>query len=403
MTITITRTQPNASCRRVGLSLAKQSGRVLIRRIQADSLFANTAIQPDQEVVSVNGNPVKKLPVQQVVELLQQHPTVTLVAKTEEDYDDIETCSMGQFLINPCWFLYVKMQRLRGAKKNKQHDSRVHKMLWMSRLQISLYLICFYTVWWIVFTKALPLNKMQHHLSQGHVWFVHILFVAAVASWIAATLVSPGSITQDSMARYDNYRYDGILYPKDNNICPTLHIRKLARSKYDRYSQKHVPRFDHFCTWLGQTIGEENYRFFLVFLAIHAVMVIYGYWCFSYILLGELNLHEEMTLLQAVTTYPSLTFGMMFNILACIPTVGFLFFHMSLIRQGMTTNEFYKWKDLRTKKSPDIERAGDSSCKSSTSGHHRNMYNLGWLHNWHEVFFPRSLRRSTDRMRYKEL
>ncbi len=40
-------------------------------------------------------------------------------------------------------------------------------------------------------------------------------------------------------------------------------VPKLARSKYDMYSGQHVPRFDHFCGWLGTPIGEENYRYFL--------------------------------------------------------------------------------------------------------------------------------------------
>ena len=48
--------------------------------------------------------------------------------------------------------------------------------------------------------------------------------------------------------------------------------KKVDRLKYDA----NVPRYDHFCGWVHNTIGEENYRWFLLFLTIHVVMCTYG-------------------------------------------------------------------------------------------------------------------------------
>ena len=412
--VCVTRTHPHSELapadRKLGLSLARQNdGRILIRKVLATSLFASSAVQPQQELFRVNGKDVRGLPVQQVVELLQKEMTVSIETKTADDYDDIDACQVGQFLLNPLWYLYVKLKN--STNSGRVVDSKVQKMLWMSRLQIFLYLTSFYTVWYLVFTTAIPLVRAKTHVSSFHEVLLCALFAAAVSSWLAATMTSPGSITLESMERFDTYKYDEVLYHKDN-ICPTSNMRKLARSKFDRYSQKQVPRFDHFCTWLGNTIGEENYRFFIVFCGIHALMVTYGIWLSAALLVGEVRelMHDgHLTFLAATAQRPVLVFGLTFNILASIPTDLFFVFHLSLIGKGMTTNEYYKWQQILKEdtrytgqsKPLDVERAPHPP-PGMTSKKNLHIYNLGWAGNFYEIFFPRSLR-VNKRMGYKEL
>jgi hypothetical protein len=76
------------------------------------------------------------------------------------------------------------------------------------------------------------------------------VFLLCVGSWQSACRSGPVNITQDTMHQCDNYRYDGLLAIVIK-ICQTLKIRKLSRSKYDRYTHKQVPRFDHHCGWLS--------------------------------------------------------------------------------------------------------------------------------------------------------
>jgi hypothetical protein len=37
-----------------------------------------------------------------------------------------------------------------------------------------------------------------------------------------------------------------------------------------------VARFDHFCGWLNNAVGEQNYKWFLLFLAVHCFMLSYA-------------------------------------------------------------------------------------------------------------------------------
>jgi len=53
-------------------------------------------------------------------------------------------------------------------------------------------------------------------------------------------------------------------------------IVKPPRSKYCKLTQAHVARFDHFCPWLNQAVGAENYRWFLAFLLGHCLLLLYG-------------------------------------------------------------------------------------------------------------------------------
>ena len=41
-------------------------------------------------------------------------------------------------------------------------------------------------------------------------------------------------------------------------------------------SQRTVARFDHFCVWIAQPVGERNYKYFLFFLFMTCVYMIYA-------------------------------------------------------------------------------------------------------------------------------
>jgi hypothetical protein len=194
-------------------------------------------------------------------------------------------------------------------------------------------------------------------------------------------------------------------------MCPTLNIRKLARSKYNRYSGTHVPRFDHHCFVLDQTVGEENYRFFLFFLAVHTCMCWYGSYVMGQVIFGEAS-KAAMTgyaslqpgLTAIVLLNPRLTILLALLFACAIMLSGFLAFHCYIISIGVTTNEYYKWKELSIKHEPrskngtkdeEATPAGiniDAAGVRTTPG---NSYNLGVLANIREVFSPRSHKRKS--------
>jgi DHHC palmitoyltransferase len=406
-------------------------------------------------------------------------------------------CDAGQFFLNPCWYLYSRLEkawttaaaarrRQRRAKHGNENNNtsniheaaasegdgdtsfnyaaeRTRKTKFQSTIQQSIYLICFYVVWAVVVTYIYPLIRTNNNsillLSNLHTIMIgNILFGASMASYIAAKLSSPGNITAETMSRFDNYLYDNVLYmanhnvddtttitTTNNNICPTLGIRKLARSKYDRFSQTHVPRFDHYCGWLGTSVGEENYRFFLAFVLFHTMLSTYG----TFVLVALLwittttttttnssggaakNLHDDESYGVATATIGII--AMISAMFSCL-TVIHSTFHILLVVRGQTTNEHYKWKQLllldaaaaaarinhgrrqqpqqpAVVSTPDSSRLEEdieechalplspigyvfSASSSLTLGRaqQQNFYNLGIAGNIYEVLFPRSLR-----------
>ena len=261
--------------------------------------------------------------------------------------------------------------------------------------------------------------------------------MACGLSWKVASSTSPGKITADTLWKYDHYPYDNLLYRKDAGESPTTTtttmtpplLPKLARSKYDRFTRSHIPRFDHFCGWLGQPIGEENYREFLLFVAVHALMCTYGSLVTGILILGGGDPSRPKGLdtsgWEGLLQHSRWTYIIfMFLTLACIPLIGFFGFHMYLIAKGMTTNEYYKWKLISARHAaatdrfhnrqsslpiaaaaasdPDVEgrshapqqqQQGEEEALTDPGPHPRNLYDNGVLQNFLEVLRPHSLRR----------
>lgn len=226
------------------------------------------------------------------------------------------------------------------------------------------YLVIVLGCWSIMFTFGYDLVTSSSHVSNVHKYCGYVVFVACISSWRYASRTSPGIITARTLAKFDNYPYDDLLF--HDKICPTVKIRKLARSKYDRFSGKHIPRFDHFCGWINNAVGEENYRWFLLFLAVHVGMCFYGsivtYWLFmGEVADGDLlnatffvvETGEEVKASKFVVAqflfarhfYLSATFIVM--AIMAIALSLFLGFHLYISARGMTTNEHYKWKQVR--------------------------------------------------------
>ena len=99
---------------------------------------------------------------------------------------------------------------------------------------------------------------------------------------------------------------------------------------------------------------------------------------------------------------PRLT-NLLVLLFACASMLSvFLAFHCYIVSIGVTTNEYYKWKELSIKHEPrskggtkDEEAAPAGTSTSAAGGNTtpRNSYNLGVLANIREVFSPRSLQK----------
>ena len=222
------------------------------------------------------------------------------------------------------------------------------------------------TVGYVIFlTSAWPLLPGPY-AGEEHRWLGPACTLLSLLLFFATCFSDPGIITAENVMRHlDAYPFDGTLYTPKR--CPTMRIPAPARSKFSRITNRRVARFDHFCAWMNNDIGEGNYRYFLGFLATHVLLTAYGAWlCFA-LLAGELVRHgvldavvglddgrevplreAPLTLAQfAIATYAPLAMLGLFLGLTCLLVTSFLGYHLSLVASNVTTNEQWKRKDLR--------------------------------------------------------
>eukprot|EP00594_Rhizosolenia_setigera_P002744 CAMPEP_0178954168 /NCGR_PEP_ID=MMETSP0789-20121207/8836_1 /TAXON_ID=3005 /ORGANISM="Rhizosolenia setigera, Strain CCMP 1694" /LENGTH=319 /DNA_ID=CAMNT_0020635531 /DNA_START=302 /DNA_END=1261 /DNA_ORIENTATION=- len=185
-----------------------------------------------------------------------------------------------------------------------------------------------------------------------------------MASFHKACTTPPGRVTKYTMSKFDNYPYDNVLYSE--RMCSTENIRKIARSKYCKITKQHVPRFDHYCGWINQAVGEENYRYFLFFLYVQVAMCMYSAYGMTLFFMEQIEILQDdethfldertgehvfktnkVIFNYIVSQHSALSGVYLLVVVMGLCLYGFLAFHVMLVYCNMTTNEFYKWRVIR--------------------------------------------------------
>lgn len=106
-----------------------------------------------------------------------------------------------------------------------------------------------------------------------------IIMMMCYASFIVAARSDPGIINKSNLSKaLKRYQYDDIIFLK-NNTCTTCKMTKPARSKHCALCNVCIEKFDHHCIWLNNCVGLNNYRYFIAFLMLHAIICLYGAVC----------------------------------------------------------------------------------------------------------------------------
>ena len=142
------------------------------------------------------------------------------------------------------------------------------------------------------------------------------------------------------------------MFPLYNNLY-------CHRNNFDK--KKHISSL----VWLNQCVGELNYRYFLLFLLLHMIFFGYGSAVVYGVMMSDVYEREifhgvfitsDGTELPAtnylVFGYVLRTEGTLFALFVfafafCIAIGLFLLYHLYLIATGQTTNESFKWKDVK--------------------------------------------------------
>jgi len=173
------------------------------------------------------------------------------------------------------------------------------------------------------------------------------------------SISEPGTITNSNYLQYKAmYPFDNMIF-SPNNICTTCKFEKPARSKHCRVCDRCVSKYDHHCGWINNCVGENNHRWFVLFVLLTALLCTYGFIICSGIIWNIIHANRlfEMYLLKKY----SLTFiaqfliyqgGISFSVglfafILAIMLYVFAGSHLYMVCINDTTNESFKWKEVK--------------------------------------------------------
>ena len=230
------------------------------------------------------------------------------------------------------------------------------------------YFVCAFGGFYIYIEEGFSRLPNQY-LDNYHKYTGTVLMLMCYTSYFMACWVDPGRIDRNIEPREHlrairQFKFDGIMFEKKNK-CKTCTWDKPARSKHCSMCKSCIEKFDHHCVWINQCVGLYNYRFFLAFLYLHAILCTYGLVAGYYILadIVDRNKLYEQTFVNTITgEHFKADFWIVQNylmqeeslfcgvVLLClvISIMLYLFFayHMHLVYIGCTTNEKAKRSQL---------------------------------------------------------
>lgn len=150
--------------------------------------------------------------------------------------------------------------------------------------------------------------------------------------------------------------------------CDTCMLYRPPRCSHCSICNNCVERFDHHCPWVGQCIGQRNYRFFFMFVSSTTLLCIYVF-AFSALLIkflmdGDSDGGNTSTVWKAMAKSPASVVLMIYTFIAVWFVGGLTIFHLYLISTNQTTYENFRYRyDNRM-----------------------NPYNLGVIRNFYDIF-----------------
>ena len=194
-----------------------------------------------------------------------------------------------------------------------------------------------------------------------------VVLVIGIALWLlvsftmsVAALSDPGVIPRCVLgpAPDDTVRQTTLVngVEIELKICATCGIVRPPRASHDRKTDRCVNKFDHFCVFIGNSVGRSNYPWFLCFVGLTSLSAIY---LFAYCLFHVVHLADrlereggsrsEMAFSKAIgQAIGSVVIGLYFAVMGTLVTLLFVL-HCYLVSTGQTTAEFMKgsWKKGR--------------------------------------------------------
>jgi len=183
-------------------------------------------------------------------------------------------------------------------------------------------------------------------------------------SFLKASFADPGFVTQKNVKDFENsFPYDDLMNISGRK-CTTCNIIRPARSKHSPLTGKCVSKFDHYCGWLNNDVGEWNYRWFHLYLISNFLLIAYAIYIYVMSLLsivdsedlwnatfmtqnGEKVSASLAIVIQYMLARHMIVIAQLFFIAACgMMIFGFWAYHFFLVCTNTTTSETFRKKDL---------------------------------------------------------
>eukprot|EP00542_Grammatophora_oceanica_P021381 CAMPEP_0194041960 /NCGR_PEP_ID=MMETSP0009_2-20130614/13764_1 /TAXON_ID=210454 /ORGANISM="Grammatophora oceanica, Strain CCMP 410" /LENGTH=652 /DNA_ID=CAMNT_0038685615 /DNA_START=97 /DNA_END=2055 /DNA_ORIENTATION=+ len=243
-----------------------------------------------------------------------------------------------------------------------------------------------FVYYWVVLNLFLhipfyPLCFTPLNAGTGYLWdkmTFHLLnFIVISLTWFAfykTTTTNPGLLDESSpktpeLRRLYEQTLESYSDPDtkmDTPLCHTCHIAKPLRSKHCRMARRCVLMFDHYCPFVGNTVGLYNYKWFYMFLFFMTLEELgFAVTCFLYV-------RRVYAAGDHVQTFFFVSAGYLF--LYILMSGGLLIYHTQLSIVNLTTNEqvnMFRLKYLRNR-----------------DGLFRNPFNRGPIDNVTSRLFP---------------
>ena len=162
-----------------------------------------------------------------------------------------------------------------------------------------------------------------------------------------------------------------------DSICVTCRVVKPLRAKHCNFTNRCVEEFDHYCPWVGNTVGKRNRGTFVLMLwGMVLTMVVFLYLNYARFAERPVKGGSKEAIIDLFRSMNPAWYGFvvqnLFILLIAGGTTMLLYFQMQSIFVNLTANEMANWFRYPHFRDP-------------VDGRFRNPFDLGWKHNLMEV------------------